>query len=208
MEGRPILLNVQSEEAANYIVSYCHRIGSFCNVDYVGDVFGFLEQTAMDIQKYPSNLFPARYGEHISCAIAMIAKNPFLSSPSAIASSYLATRFEYFFRCLSCHLNTDGSWVDKAARENASLVLEQKFKGKISNVAMAYQIMKLNQSNSKVSALCHLDALMPKDNRESSCASIGKRIEWCRHRTAHGEWGDISGESIFYGLLTALIFYS
>lgn len=201
----------KKEEALKYIITYCPHIGSFCNINDVGDVFSFLEQTALDIQTSPSSgLFPSRYSEHISYAIQMVARNQFVSPPSAIASSYLATRFEYFFRLLSSHLKADGTWVSNSAKENATQALSLNLKGKrsISSVSLAYQIMQLNRDNPKVSTLCRLDGMMPKNLNESTSTSIGKRIEWCRHRVAHGEWGDISGEAIFYGLLTALIFYS
>ena len=39
-------------------------------------------------------------------------------------------------------------------------------------------------------------------------ADIGDRIEFGRHAVGHGHWGDMSGEALFYGLMTSLIFYS
>jgi len=37
---------------------------------------------------------------------------------------------------------------------------------------------------------------------------VGDRIAFGRHAAGHGQWGDISAEAAFYGLMTALIFYA
>jgi hypothetical protein len=58
----------------------------------------------------PSDVFPDRHKEHIAYALRMVASGGFLSSPAAIGSVYLATRFEYYFRVLSGRLNADGTW--------------------------------------------------------------------------------------------------
>ena len=39
-------------------------------------------------------------------------------------------------------------------------------------------------------------------------ADLGDRIEFGRHAVGHGHWGDISAEALFYGLVTALVFYN
>jgi hypothetical protein len=39
-------------------------------------------------------------------------------------------------------------------------------------------------------------------------ADLGDRIEFGRHAVGHGHWGDISSEALFYGLMTALVFYN
>jgi len=37
---------------------------------------------------------------------------------------------------------------------------------------------------------------------------VGDRIEFGRHSAGQGHWGDISSEAVFYGLMTAAIFYA
>jgi hypothetical protein len=39
-------------------------------------------------------------------------------------------------------------------------------------------------------------------------ANIGDRIAFGRHSAGHGLWGDISSEAVFYGLVTAVVFYN
>ena len=39
-------------------------------------------------------------------------------------------------------------------------------------------------------------------------ADIGDRIAFGRHSAGHGLWGDISSEAVFYGLVTAIVFYN
>jgi hypothetical protein len=41
-----------------------------------------------------------------------------------------------------------------------------------------------------------------------SISHLGGRIEFGRHSASHGQWGDISSEAVFYGLMTALVFHS
>jgi hypothetical protein len=72
--------------------------------------------------------------------------------------------------------------------------------------------MKLNQSYKIVQILTTLDSSLyttPTTVAGSmTVANIGDRIEFGRHATGHGHLGDISAEALFYGLLTAIIFYN
>jgi hypothetical protein len=54
------------------------------------------------------------------------------------------------------------------------------------------------------------NALFPKAIKmpNKTISDIGERIEYLRHRSAHGHWGDISSEADFYGLMTVLVFYN
>ncbi len=198
----------QTKNAIDFITTYCPHIGSFSMVVDIGDVFEFLDQVALEIDASPDTVvFPGRMKKHVAYAIATVARYPFLSSPSVMASAYLLTRFEYYFRILSGALNSDGTWKGSAVPDHISIMFPKINKKSISSVSMAYQIMKLNTSLKISSIFNQLDArLVP--SKPSKITDIGKRIEWMRHPTAHGSLGDPSSEAIFYGLVTAIVFYN
>ena len=72
--------------------------------------------------------------------------------------------------------------------------------------------MKINKSSTISQRCTKLDnrlyprpIIMPD---KSEITDVGDRIEYIRNRVAHGHWGDISSEAIFYGLMTAIIFHN
>jgi len=76
----------------------------------------FLKEAASQMREAkPTLAFPDRYIEHVAFAVETVSLNGFLSPPAAIASVYLATRFEFYFRVLSGKLNGDGTWVSAAS---------------------------------------------------------------------------------------------
>jgi len=84
-----------TEEAIKYLTTCCRNIGAFSGT---GAPYAFLKNLASQIQQSkPSKVFPDRYKEHVAYAVDMVASNQFLSPPAAIASLYLATRFEFYF---------------------------------------------------------------------------------------------------------------
>ena len=201
-----------SKAAIHYITRCCSRIGAFSGST---DVHMFLKQVASEMRtSEPSMVFPNRYVEHVAFAIDMVASNPFTSPPAAVASVYLVTRFEYYFRVLSGKLNNDGTWISLKAQTAAQVALRdfRLKKLRVSSVALAYKIMKIDQSR----MLAHHCALM--DNilystptiviGDNKICDIGDRIEFGRNHAGHGYWGDISSEAIFYGLMTAIVFYN
>ena len=196
-----------SLEAINYIINCCPHIGGF---SVTGDVYRFLERVASEMNdSQNTEIFPSRYKEHVAYAMNMIASNQVMSPPSAIASEYLVNRFEFYFRILSGKLNGDGTWVTPQARDEAKNILNIRMGKRVSNVATTYKILKLNQSCSIYSYCVELDrSLYSNRGASSSIKNIGDRIGYSRNNASHGQWGDISSESIFYGLLTALIFYN
>lgn len=163
----------------------------------------------------PSAAFPDRHKEHIAYALSMVASGRFLSPPSAVASVYLATRFEFYFRVLSGRLNADGAWrtpKDKEEMRNLFPAERRLKNDRINSVALAYKIMKTNHSFSLARICDDLDRSLyaTRIQKMPTCKTLdmGSRIEYARHRSAHGHWGDISAEAEFYGLLTALVFYN
>ncbi|GJL73148.1 MAG: hypothetical protein NMNS01_23470 [Nitrosomonas sp.] len=162
----------------------------------------------------PSNIFPDRYIKHVAYALDMVASNMFTSPPAAIAAVYLVTRFEFYFRVLSSKLNDDGTWVSPAKQQVAQSAIEDSRLNysRISDVALAYKIMKFDQSQPVVQHFTVLDnALYPTPTLvigQMTVADLGERIKFGRNAVGHGHWGDMSAEALFYGLMTSLVFYN
>ncbi len=204
-------MNDKAQQAADFIKSHCPNVGAFKGNS---DPYVFLQQSACDIaDSKSSELFPERYKEHVAYAVNVVASNGFLSPPAAVASVYLATRFELYFRVLSGTLNRDGTWASQAGKDHAQRsIKDERLKNRrVSSVSLAYKIMKLGQTK----AVTYCDSLdqalysIPvKTSRGFSISDVGDRIEHGRHAVSHGQLGDISSESVFYGLLTALLFYA
>jgi hypothetical protein len=208
-----LIAMTNSDEAAGYIRTHCPYIGS-----YAGDSspFSFLARVTEEMAAAPNtDLFPDRYKEHVAYAIGMVARHGFLEPPAAIAAVYLATRFEFFFRLLSGKLKKDGTWLNKAVDQAAAVVILGKkgLKGnRVSDVATTYKLMKLDLSRPAARVFDVLDkALFPTPITAVGgfrIADIGDRIAFGRHSAGHGLWGDISSEAVFYGLVTAIVFYN
>lgn len=202
----------RTKQALNFIKTCCPNIGAFQGTS---EVNLYLKETAVEMATSESSaVFPERYIEHVACAIDMIASNIFSSPPAAIASVYLATRFEFYFRILSGKLNGDGTWISLSAQEAASAVIKDNLlkSKRISNVGLAYKIMKLDQSRKIVQACKDLDKSLYSTPTvvvgDKKIADTGDRIKFGRHTGGHGQWGDISAEGLFYGLMTAIVFYN
>ena len=135
--------SARTEEAITYLTTCCRNIGAFSGT---GAPYAFLKNLASQIQQSkPSKVFPNRYKEHVAYAVDMVASNQFLSPPAAIASLYLATRFEFYFRILSGKLNGDGTWISSTAKSAAQAAINDRRlkKERISSLSLAYQIMIL-----------------------------------------------------------------
>lgn len=103
---------------------------------------------------------------------------------------------------LSEKLNNDGTWVSKEAQTDAQNAIKDKTlkQKRVSSLSLAYDLMMLFSSSNATQYCRELDKQLNQP--------IGKRIEHLRHAAGHGEWGDISSDAVFYGLMTAVIFYS
>ncbi len=202
----------RTQQALDFITTCCRNVGTFQGTS---EVHQYLKETAAEMAvSTPSTVFPDRYIEHVAYAVDMVASNMFLDPPSAIASVYLATRFEFYFRILSGKLNGNGTWISLSSRQAAQAALSDRRLGRnrISSVALAYKIMKLNQSWKIVTVCTALDNSLYETPTtvvgDMTVADMGDRIEFGRHAVGHGHWGDISAEALFYGLLTAVVFYN
>jgi hypothetical protein len=201
----------KAQQAADFIVSHCPNVGAFHGS---GEPYLFLQETAENMRTAkPSTILPARYIEHVAYAINIVGSNGFLTPPAAVASVYLATRFEYYFRLLSGKLNGDGTWVSQSARDAtvAAIADPRLKKRRISSVALAYEIMKTGASSvgpycASLDRILYASPISAAGN--STIEHIGDRIEFGRLAAGHGHWGDISAEAVFYGLMTAIVFYA
>ena len=201
-----------TDEAIKYLTTCCRNIGAFTGT---GVPYAFLKNVASQIeQSKPSKVFPDRYKEHVAYAVDMVASNQFLSPPSAIASVYLATRFEYYFRILSGKLNGDGTWIPLTVKSDVQAAInnEPLPKKRVSNVSRAYRIMMTDTSLQIVQQCAKIDNCLYQKPitiaKNEIIRNIGDRIAFARHRASHGDWGDISSEAVFYGLLTGIVFYN
>ncbi len=208
-----------TEEAIFYITKWYPRMGAgdtSARISGLSSPYDVMTKAASDmLQVKPSDAFPDRHKEHIAYALEMVASGGFLSSSAAVGSVYLATRFEFYFRVLSGRLKADGMWkTDKDKQDVQNLLAGVRGLGRprINSVASAYKIMKTN-TELPLAQVCKDidDVLYPKGIQMpdgSIVSNIGDRIEYLRHRSAHGHWGDISGDADFYGLMTVVVFYN
>lgn len=207
-----------TDEAIYYITNWYPGMGAGDTrkrIPGLSSPSAVLETAAIAMKKAKSSdAFPDRHKEHIAHALQMIVPNPFLEPPAAVASVYLVTRFEFYFRVLSGRLKANGFWkTDKDKQEVRKLLSDSDLNRKrINSVALAYKIMKTNKDIPLVQVCNDLDtSLYPKPIKMpdgTTVSDIGDRIEYLRHRVAHGYWGDISGDANFYGLMTAIVFYN
>jgi hypothetical protein len=115
---------------------------------------------------------------------------------------------------LSGKLNADGTWVSPSAQNAAKARIDngRLKQNRVFSVGLVYKIMKLNDSISFVQHCKRIDDALYSTPTTVvggvEVRDLGDRIEFGRNTIAHGHWGDISAEAVFYGLLTALVFYS
>ena len=169
-----------------------------CMGSFAGDSapYGFLAQVADEIAAAKhTDLFPDRYKEHVAYTVGMVARHGVLEPPAASAAVYLATRFEFFFRVLSGKLQGDGTWLHKAVDQPVAVATLGK-KGlqgdRVSDVAVTYKLMKLNQSRPAAGVFDTLDKAICSVPLKAvggfHIADIGDRIAFGRHSAGHALW--------------------
>ena len=209
--GLGSVLLIASQQAVEYIIATCPNMGTSYGSN---EVNRFLMRVAEDMEASKlTTAFPGRYKEHVAYALSMIAGSTFTDPPAAVASVYLATRFEFYFRMLSGKLNADGTWTTPLAKTSARAAISDPrlARCRVSSIALAYKVMKLDQSQTAARVFSQLDKALPTPYKAANghlIADIGDRIEYLRNAAGHGDWGDISAESLFFGLVTAIVFYN
>jgi hypothetical protein len=204
--------NDKIEQAVRYITSCCRRMGAFFGTS---EVARYLHTAAMDMNSAAySDLFGLRLKEHVAYAVALLSQYSVLEPPAALASVFLATRFEIYFRLLSDNLNPDGSWKSREAQNFAlARTTDNRLKrSKISSVELTYRILLLDEDKPLVEVFRKVDHAiqpsLPSADSPVVYTDIGSRIKCFRDPASHGFYSDLSAEGNFYALLTAIIFYS
>ena len=201
-----------TQQAIDYITTCCQSVGAFSGTN---EVHCFLKKVSSEMAtSQTSVVFPGRYIEYVAYAVDKVASNPFKSPPAAVASLYLVTRFEFYFRVISGKLNADGTWKSTQVRTETVAATNDKNldNSRISRIADAYKIMKLNKSSNLVSHCIQLDKSLYSTPITVAGGvkinNIADRIKFGRNAAGHGQWADISAEALFYGLMTAVVFYN
>jgi len=131
------------QHASDLILSCCPHVSAY---EGTGDAHQLLIETAVDMHERPASaVFPSRYVEHVAYALDAVGRFGFLSPQAAVASVYLATRFEFYFRILSAKLTREGIWVSARAQQEAVTAIgDRRLKRpRVSSVSLAYRVLKL-----------------------------------------------------------------
>jgi hypothetical protein len=204
-------MNQLSEEAVGYLTSHCRSLGGFQGTNAPQR---FLGRMAAELEAArPTHCFPDRQKEHVTFALRTVAGSTPFVSPAVLAAAYLLNQMERYFRLLSGKLSENGTWLSPADRTVAVAALgDEVNRSRISNVALAYKVMILDQTRLAGQVFANLDAtLYPVPRRAAGDVAItdlGDRIKYLRDPAGHGELGDVSAEGIFYGLVTAVVYYN
>jgi hypothetical protein len=172
------------EKAKFWIVECCPFVGAYSGTL---EPYEFIGRYADAIEKATaSDLFFERQKEHIGHAMRMIANSRFTDPASAVASVYLVTRLEFFFRILSGVLKFDGTWKDERLRTQykKEFLPGIKLGKRINDVAVTYKIATIDKSNSRTSHLRDLDnriaGKLKSAHPDAVYSDIGDRIALLR----------------------------
>jgi hypothetical protein len=64
----------------------------------------------------------------------------------------------------------------------------------------------LNGADPRAALLDELDKAIRSLFQSQLYNNLGGRIKYVRDRGTHGQWGDVSGEGVFYATLTAILY--
>ncbi len=142
-----------------YLVACCPVAGAYSLPDGFLNLISDCADTMA--AKPDKDIFLGRQKGPVALAMKEAVTLEFEHPRKAIASLYLATQFEFYFRLLSGLLNPDGSWKSPADQQKAKLLLPQESRlsqRSISNVEVVYKLMVLNNADPRASLLNELDA--------------------------------------------------
>ena len=218
---------VRMSQAERILCHCCPNMGSLHGIGDIiaSDAYEYIAKTTEKMHNaQPSPFFERRYKEHVTYAMRLLVEaayednfpqsmGMFLAPKAAVASAFLLTRFEFYFRIHSRKLQRDGTWKSDRARATAERHLDSKrlrqYKSRVTSVSLAYEICRLRRTP-LMSALGRIDRYLYKTAHSiggnKRIWHLGDRIQWARNRISHAEWADMSGEAVFYGLLTAILF--
>jgi hypothetical protein len=197
------------ELAKYYLLLCCPRAGAYTLLD---GLLNIISDCADSITSTPDkDIFHIRQKEAVALAMKEATTPGFDDPRRALASLYLATQFEFYFRILSGLLNPDGSWKSPADHQKAKSLLPKEKRlnyRSISNLELAYKLMVLNNADPRATLLDELDKAIRSRFQSQLYDNLGGRIKYVRDGGAHGQWGDVSAEGVFYATLTAVLYFA
>lgn len=200
-DGSPLAL------AKYYLVGCCTVAGAYLLPD---GLINLITDCAHTVGTQPDkDIFLGRQKAPVALAMKEAVTPGFEHPRKAFASLYLATQFEFYFRFLSGLLHPNGTWKSTADQEVAKLLLpeEGRLNRKcVSDVELTYKLMILKNGDQRAALLNSLDTAIRTRFQSTLYDNLGGRIKFVRNRGAHGEWGDVSAEGVFYATLTAILY--
>jgi hypothetical protein len=197
------------ELAKFYLVACCPTAGAYSLPD---GLVNLICDTADSMASAPDkDIFLGRQKPPVALAMKEAITPGFDRPQKAIASLYLATQFEFYFRILSGMLNFDGTWKSSDDRVKAESFLpdgDRVRRRGTSSVEIAYKLTILNNVDPRAALLDGLDQAIRLRFQSTLYDNFGGRIAYVRNRGAHGEWGDVSAEGVFYATLTAILYFA
>jgi hypothetical protein len=192
-----------------YLVAFCAKAGAYILCDGLRNL---VSDCAELMRSAPDkDIFLGRQKEPLALAMKEAILPGFNLPQRAIASLYLATQFEFYFRILSGMLNFDGTWKSPSDHVKAKSFLpgDDRVRGRgTSSVEVAYKLTILNNVDPRAVLLDDLDKAIRARFQSTLYDNFGGRIAYVRNRGAHGEWGDVSAEGVFYATLTAVLYFA
>jgi hypothetical protein len=193
--------------AKYYLVPCCPVAGSYSLPD--GLINLIVDCASTMATQADKDIFLGRQKAPVALAMRESVTPEFEHPMKAFASLYLATQFEFYFRFLSGLLHPDGSWKSPADQQTAKLLLpadNRINRSRVYDVELAYQLMVLKNGDPRAALLKSLDTAIRSRFQSSIYDNLGGRIKFVRNRGAHGQWGDVSAEGVFYATLTAILY--
>jgi hypothetical protein len=197
------------ELTKHYLLNCCPIAGAYALLD---GLLNIISDCADLITSTPDkDIFHIRQKEAVALAMKEATTPGFDDPRRAIASLFLATQFEFYFRILSGLLNPDGSCKSATDHEKAKSLLPEERRlnyNSISNLELAYKLMVLNNADPRAAVLDELDKASRSRFQSQLYDNLGGRIKYVRDGGAHGQWGDVSAEGVFYATLTAILYFA
>jgi len=190
------------------ILESCSRIGAYTST---GDDRWYIYNFAQELFRNPVVGFDGRRTQPLIAALILLAHIDYggmypkkrgdlehiYAHGGAMVAMYLMAHLEYLFRIKSRYLKEDGSIkneIPKQARAKASIKPKQK---RINNIEQAF-ILYLYRN---VTLLGKRLKILEEN------IGIAKRLRKIRNPVMHGELADPSSEAMFFGLMTAMLYY-
>jgi hypothetical protein len=109
---------------------------------------------------------------------------------------------------MSCVVGSP-EWLIELRKAKSLLPDERRLNYRsISNLELAYKLMVRNNADPRAIVLDELDKAIRSRFQSQLYDNLGGRIKYVRDGGAHGQWGDVSAEGVFYATLTAILYFA